>query len=419
MPRRSHSDTQSASDDSDAINKPQQASAADVTSRESRQSRIASCKGWCRRKIKSPHTQDMESLKRALPDTGFDDSDEETLSKKKKKPSDLHPHYKGQNRERIIARLVRMNDWATLEIFMTDWLPMWDDQIKDVMKLVNPYGVSRVNAAGTMLWQRLRENVPMFAEMCEKISLDTIVASLREPVPKGQGNCGDMTHAALMQLVHNALIVRVGASAYKKRWDKFAKCAFGVHGAQTKAGTGRQVLSKAELAATREHVLAGAEPLREVVCELKTLNPDYRSNKAPGARKHIGGVFTDVRTAAQKRKYVDFFSSRPEFHHATFEVVVPDGVERIVSAPFSTLDFLTCGEISQRAGHPMPLAILKAMKVCHINDTQASGQAGAVARLFKDWKKKGKGTGICWGFGSRLTFYDKDGNVLKQYVREA
>ena len=173
----------------------------------------------------------MESLKRALPDTGFDDSDEETLSKKKKKPSDLHPHYKGQNRERIIARLVRMNDWATLEIFMTDWLPMWDDQIKDVMKLVNPYGVSRVNAAGNMLWERLRERVPMFKQMCDAIGLDDIVASLRERVPYGQGNCSDMTHAALMQLVHNALIVRVGASAYKKRWDKFAKCAFGVHGA--------------------------------------------------------------------------------------------------------------------------------------------------------------------------------------------
>ena len=81
-----------------------------------------------------------------------------------------------------------MNEWATLENLMTDWIPMWDDQIKDVMKLVNPYGVSRVNAAGTMLWQRLRENVPMFAEMCEKISLDTIVASLREPVPKGAGS---------------------------------------------------------------------------------------------------------------------------------------------------------------------------------------------------------------------------------------
>lgn len=340
--------------------------------------------------------------------------------KKKKSPSDLHPRYKGPNRERIIARLVRAGQWLALEKLMTDWIPAWDDQIKDVMKLINPYGVSRVNAAGNMLWQRLRENVPMFAEMCEKISLDAIVASLRERVPRGQGNCSDMTHAALMQLVHNALIVRVGASAYKERWEHFAKCAFGVHAAQTKAGTGRQTLSKAELAETREQVLADAEELRQLVLSLKTRNPDYRSKKEPGARERIAGVWSDVRRPAQKRKYVDFFSTRPEFHHGTFEVVVHDGVERIVSPPFSTLDFLTCSENSQQAGHPMPLAILKAMEVCHINDTQQrNGRATAVAKLFRAWEKKGGGTGICWGFGSRLTFYDKDGNVLKEYVREA
>jgi hypothetical protein len=342
--------------------------------------------------------------------------------KKKKRPSDLHPRYKGPKRERIIARLVRAGKWEGLEKLMSGWLPAWDNEIKEVMRLINAHGLARVNAAGNMLWERLRERVPMFAEMCEKISLDTIVASLREPVPLGQGCCTGMTHAALLQLVHNALIVRKNDGAlttYQQRWYKFAKCAFGVHGAQTKAGTGQQTLSKAELAATREKVLAGAEPLRQLVLELKTLNPGFRLPHAPGARKQIDGVRTDARTAAQKRKYVDFFSTRPEFHHGTFEVVMHDGVERIVSAPFSTLDFLSLGIESQQAGHPMPLAILKAMEVCHINDTQAKGRAGAVAYLFHDWKKKGNGTGVCWGFGSRLTFYDKDGNVLKQYVREA
>ena len=34
----------------------------------------------------------------------------------------------------------------------------------------------------------------------------------------------------------------VGADTYKERWHDFAKCAFGVHGVQTKAGTSRQVL---------------------------------------------------------------------------------------------------------------------------------------------------------------------------------
>ena len=349
-----------------------------------------------------------------------DDSDEETSPKKKTKPSDLHPHYDGQRREQIIARLVRMNDWATLEIFMTDWIPAWDKEIKNVMKLINAHGLARVNAAGIMLWLRLLERVPMFKQMCDDIGLDDIVASLREPVPPGQGNCATMTHAALLQLVHNALIVRVGASAYKKRWYKFAKCAFGVHGAQTKAGTGRQTLSKAELAATREHVVTAAEPLRQLVLSLETRNPDYRLLNTPGARKRVDGVQTDVRAPHERRQYLNFFSTCPEFHHGTFEVVMHDGVEPIVSAPFNDLDILSLSKNSQKAGHPMPLAILKAMEVCHINDTQRrNGRAGSVAQLFADWKKKGKGTGICWGFGSRLTFYDKDGNVLKQYVREA
>ena len=350
-----------------------------------------------------------------------DDSDEEWSPKKKKKPSDLHPKYKGRHRELIIARLVRMNDWATLEIFMTDWLPARKKNIKLVMSQVNKHLKSRINAAGNMLWEGLREHVPMFKQMCDDIGLDDIVASLRERVPYGQGNCSDMTHAALLQLVHNALIVREndGAlSTYQKRWYKFAKCAFGVHGAQTKAGTGRQALSAAERDATVEEVVTAAEPLRQLLLSLETRNPDYRSIRDIPSRR-INRVMTDVRTPLQKRQYLNFFDAHPDFHHGTFEVVVHDGVEPIVSAPFSTLDFLTCSEKSQQAGHPMPLAILKAMKVCHINGTQASGQAGAVARLFKDWKKKGKGTGICWGFGSRLTFYDKDGNVLKQYVREA
>lgn len=350
-----------------------------------------------------------------------DDSDEETSPKKKKRPSDLHPRYKGPRRERIIARLVRMNEWATLENLMTDWIPMWDDQIKDVMKLVNPYGVSRVNAAGAMLWQRLLERVPMFKQMCDDIGLDDIVASLRERVPRGQGNCSDMTHAALMQLVHNALIVRKNDGAlsnYQKRWYKFAKCAFGVHGAQTKAGTGQQTLSKAELAATREQVLADAEPLRQLILSLKTRNPNYRSSRDIPHRS-IDGVKTDVRTPLQKRPYLNFFDAHPEFAWGTLEVVVPDGVEPIVSAPFNDLDFLSLSKNSQKAGHPMPLAILKAMEVCHTNGTQHRGRAGAVAALFDNWEKKGRGTGVCWGFGSRLTFYDKDGNVLKQYVREA
>ena len=69
----------------------------------------------------------------------------------------------------------------------------------------------------------------------------------------------------------------VGADTYKERWHDFAKCAFGVHGVQTKAGTSRQVLSAAELDATRRRGAgSGAQPeLRR--CWLAGLPCDHRA----------------------------------------------------------------------------------------------------------------------------------------------
>jgi len=66
------------------------------------------------------------------------------------------PHYDGQRRERIIARLGRAGQWDALEKLMTDWLPAWDKEIKNGMKLINAHGLARVNAAGTVTvsWNR-------------------------------------------------------------------------------------------------------------------------------------------------------------------------------------------------------------------------------------------------------------------------